>query len=222
MFGYEGLGCIYWHMVAKLLLAVQENLFAAEAAGDPPAARLAALYYDVRAGLGFNKTPAVYGAFPTDPYSHTPGHSGAQQPGMTGQVKEEILTRLRFSRAEIDATVSAVANHMVFKDVKEMRVAKLKRFMARDGFDDELELHRVDCTSSHGLLDNYEFVLAKRDEFAAAPLIPPPLVNGHDLMKLGIAPGPRFKQILEAIATLQLEGTLTTRDAAIEWVKENI
>ena len=94
MFGYEGLGCIYWHMVAKLLLAVQENLFAAEAAGDPQAARLAALYYDVRAGLGFNKTPAVYGAFPTDPYSHTPGHSGAQQPGMTGQVKEEILTRL--------------------------------------------------------------------------------------------------------------------------------
>jgi hypothetical protein len=94
MFGYEGLGCIYWHMVAKLLVAVQENLFAAEAAGDPQAARLAALYYEVRAGLGFNKTPAVYGAFPTDPYSHTPGHSGAQQPGMTGQVKEEILTRL--------------------------------------------------------------------------------------------------------------------------------
>jgi len=94
MFGYEGLGCIYWHMVAKLLLAVQENLLAAEAAGDPQSARLAALYYDVRAGLGFNKTPATYGAFPTDPYSHTPGHSGAQQPGMTGQVKEEILTRL--------------------------------------------------------------------------------------------------------------------------------
>ena len=94
MFGYEGLGSIYWHMVAKLLLAVQENLLAAEAAGAPEAGRLAACYYDVRAGLGFNKTPAAYGAFPTDPYSHTPGHSGAQQPGMTGQVKEEILTRL--------------------------------------------------------------------------------------------------------------------------------
>ena len=93
MFGYEGLGCIYWHMVAKLLLAVQENYQAAEAAGASEAAALAARYYDVRAGLGFNKTPAVYGAFPTDPYSHTPGHSGAQQPGMTGQVKEEILTR---------------------------------------------------------------------------------------------------------------------------------
>jgi len=103
MFGYEGLGCIYWHMVAKLLLAVQENLFAAEAAGDPAAARLAVHYHDVRDGLGFNKTPALYGAFPADPYSHTPGHSGAQQPGMTGQVKEEILTRLGELGVRIDA-----------------------------------------------------------------------------------------------------------------------
>lgn len=93
MFGFEGLGCIYWHMVAKLLLAAQENLLAAQAGGAPETSRLAELYYAVRAGLGFNKTPAAYGAFPTDPYSHTPGHSGAQQPGMTGQVKEEILTR---------------------------------------------------------------------------------------------------------------------------------
>lgn len=93
MFGYEGLGSIYWHMVAKLLLAVQENVLPAQAEGKPVAARLVAQYYDIRAGLGFNKTPAEYGAFPTDPYSHTPGHSGAQQPGMTGQVKEEILTR---------------------------------------------------------------------------------------------------------------------------------
>ncbi|HTT57573.1 MAG TPA: hypothetical protein VMF63_10715 [Opitutaceae bacterium] len=93
MFGYEGLGCIYWHMVAKLLVAVQENLQAALDAASPQAARLAEIYQDVRAGLGFNKTPAAYGAFPTDPYSHTPGHSGAQQPGMTGQVKEEVLTR---------------------------------------------------------------------------------------------------------------------------------
>lgn len=93
MFGFEGLGCIYWHMVAKLLLAAQENLLAADAAGAPETKRLIKLYYDIRAGIGFNKTPAVFGAFPTDPYSHTPGHAGAQQPGMTGQVKEEILTR---------------------------------------------------------------------------------------------------------------------------------
>jgi hypothetical protein len=95
MFGFEGLGCIYWHMVSKLLLVVQEVYCAAvdqDAAGTATR-RLGELYYRVRAGLGFNKTPAEYGAFPTDPYSHTPGHGGASQPGMTGQVKEEILTR---------------------------------------------------------------------------------------------------------------------------------
>ena len=95
MFGFEGLGCIYWHMVSKLLLALQENFFAAldgNAATDV-CQRLGGLYYRVREGIGFNKTPIEYGAFPTDPYSHTPGHGGAQQPGMTGQVKEEVLSR---------------------------------------------------------------------------------------------------------------------------------
>lgn len=95
MFGFEGLGCIYWHMVSKLLLAVQENYFAALAA-QADAATIKALgeyYYRVRKGIGFNKSPQEYGAFPTDPYSHTPKHAGAQQPGMTGQVKEEVLTR---------------------------------------------------------------------------------------------------------------------------------
>ena len=93
MFGYEGLGCIYWHMVAKLLLAVQEQVFAA---ADQPAPELPALidhYRRVRDGLGYRRSAADYGAFPADPYSHTPGEGGAQQPGMTGQVKEEILTR---------------------------------------------------------------------------------------------------------------------------------
>ncbi|MEM6532341.1 MAG: hypothetical protein AAF654_06945 [Myxococcota bacterium] len=93
MFGFEGLGSIYWHMVSKLLLAVQENYFDALDQGAPESKQLAALYYRVREGIGFNKTPEEYGAFPTDPYSHTPKHSGARQPGMTGQVKEEILTR---------------------------------------------------------------------------------------------------------------------------------
>ncbi|WP_332406390.1 hypothetical protein [Vibrio metschnikovii] len=95
MFGYEGLGCIYWHMVSKLLLAVLENYQTAFSL-DPDSLetkQLAEYYYRVRQGIGFNKTPQNYGAFPTDPYSHTPKHAGAQQPGMTGQVKEEILTR---------------------------------------------------------------------------------------------------------------------------------
>ncbi|MGB5166752.1 MAG: hypothetical protein WBN09_01950 [Woeseiaceae bacterium] len=95
MFGFEGLGSVYWHMVSKLLLAVLENYFAAMDQGvdDATRRRLGQLYYQVRKGIGFNKTPADYGAFPTDPYSHTPMHAGAQQPGMTGQVKEEILCR---------------------------------------------------------------------------------------------------------------------------------
>ena len=95
MFGFEGLGCIYWHMVSKLLLAVQENFFAArDADADATVCRrLGGLYYRVREGIGFNKSPAQFGAFPIDPYSHTPGHGGAQQPGMTGQVKEEVLSR---------------------------------------------------------------------------------------------------------------------------------
>ncbi len=95
MFSFEGLGSIYWHMVSKLMLAVLENYFAALERGvDEASIRgLGKLYYRVREGIGFNKTPAEYGAFPTDPYSHTPKHSGARQPGMTGQVKEEILCR---------------------------------------------------------------------------------------------------------------------------------
>lgn len=95
-FGYEGLGSIYWHMVAKLLLATQENLEHAVAtrADAEVVAGLRAAYEDVRHGLGYCKPPAVYGAFPADPYSHTPAGKGARQPGMTGQVKEEVLTRV--------------------------------------------------------------------------------------------------------------------------------
>ncbi len=94
-FAYEGLGSIYWHMVSKLLLAVQECTLQAVDCGADTAVinALANAYDDIRAGLSFNKTPEVYGAFPTDPYSHTPWGNGARQPGMTGQVKEEILTR---------------------------------------------------------------------------------------------------------------------------------
>jgi poly(A) polymerase len=135
------------------------------------------------------------------------------------QMTEAIMRRLRFSGAEIEATVEMVRQHMVFKDVPNMRVAKLKRFMARPTFDDELELHRVDCESSHRMLDNYEFLLRKREEFANEPIIPPPLVRGDDLIALGLKPGPKFREILEAVETRQLEGTLRTREEALEWVK---
>ena len=95
-FGYEGLGSIYWHMVSKLLLAVQENCLLATNTNESDAliGKLLDHYYEINAGIGVHKSPELYGAFPTDPYSHTPGGKGAQQPGMTGQVKEDILSRM--------------------------------------------------------------------------------------------------------------------------------
>jgi hypothetical protein len=95
-FGYEGLGSIYWHQVSKLLLAVQYAYRDAlrTGAAEGVARELAERYFQIRAGLGTSKTPARYGAFPTDPYSHTPAHKGAQQPGLTGQVKEDFLARI--------------------------------------------------------------------------------------------------------------------------------
>jgi poly(A) polymerase len=136
------------------------------------------------------------------------------------EMTEQIMERLRFSRAEIDATAEMVRQHMVFKDVPKMRVAKLKRFMARPTFQEELELHRVDCEGSHRMLDNYEFLLGKQTEFASEPIIPPPLVRGEDLIALGLRPGPKFGEILEAVETRQLEGGLRDRDEALAWVRK--
>jgi poly(A) polymerase len=138
---------------------------------------------------------------------------------MGAEMTEKVMQRLRFSRAEMDATVEAVRQHMVFKDVPNMRVAKLKRFMARPTFADELELHRVDCESSHGMMENYDFLRQKREEFANEPIIPPPLVRGDDLLALGLKPGPKIGEILEAVETRQLEGALRDREEALEWVK---
>tara|TARA_B110000046_G_scaffold21858_1_gene20541 strand:- start:839 stop:4297 length:3459 start_codon:yes stop_codon:yes gene_type:complete len=95
-FGYEGLGSIYWHMVSKLSLAVQENCLLAVKNNESEVliGKLFDHYYEIQAGIGVHKSPKLYGAFPTDPYSHTPGGKGAQQPGMTGQVKEDFLSRI--------------------------------------------------------------------------------------------------------------------------------
>ena len=93
MFGYEGLGCIYWHMVSKLMVAAQEVALAASETGEANFRGLAAAYFSVQRGLGYRQSPESYGAFPAEPYSHSPGQAGAQQPGLTGQVKEGILCR---------------------------------------------------------------------------------------------------------------------------------
>jgi poly(A) polymerase len=136
------------------------------------------------------------------------------------QMAETILRRLRYPNQVIADTVAMVARHMQFMNVQKMRVAKLKRFMAEPTFGRELELHRIDCASSNGFTDNYEFLQAREAEFAAEPLIPPPLVTGKDLIKLGLKPGPRFKEILEAIQTEQLEGRILEREAAMVLLRQ--
>ncbi len=139
---------------------------------------------------------------------------------MGAEMADTILRRLRYPNDVIAAVVPMVARHMQFMNVKQMRTAKLRRFMAEPTFTDEMELHRVDCGSSNGFTDNYEFLLAKAAEFAAEPLIPPPLVTGRDLIQLGLQPGPRFKEILETIQTEQLEGRILDREPALAYLKE--
>ena len=134
----------------------------------------------------------------------------------------EMLKRLRYSNAVIDATVSGVAHHMQFKDVQKMRTANLKRFMAREYFEDELELHRVDCVGSNGILDNYHYVLEKRREFESEPLLPPPFITGNDLIEKELAPGPEFGKLLTEAQDLQLDGTLATREEALIWLERRI
>lgn len=135
------------------------------------------------------------------------------------EMAETILRRLRYSNDTITAVVSMVARHMQFMNVQQMRTAKLKRFMSQPHFDQEMELHRVDCGSSNGFTDNYEYLQKIAEQFAAEPLIPPPLVTGKDLIKLGLKPGPQFKSLLEAVETEQLEGRILDREPALAYLK---
>lgn len=138
------------------------------------------------------------------------------------EMAEGILRKLKCSNHTTEAVCSMVANHMNFMNVQKMRIAKVKRFMARPTFEDEMELHRVDCGSSNGLTENYDFLRAKEKEFASQPLIPTPLVTGKDLIDLGLSPGPAFKDILSRVQTEQLEGNLQSPAEALEWVQSHI
>ena len=135
------------------------------------------------------------------------------------EMARTILNRLRYPNRIIDDVVQMVARHMKFMHVQEMRTAKLKRFMAEETFPHELELHRVDCASSNGFTENYDFLLTKRDEFANEPLIPEPLVTGRDLIERGLSPGPHFKELLENIQTEQLEGRILDRESALTYLE---
>lgn len=131
-YGYEGLGSIYWHMVSKLLLAVQENILGAikSKENNDIIGGLFDHYYEIQAGIGVHKNPKLYGAFPTDPYSHTPMHKGAQQPGMTGQVKEDLLSRygelgIEIENGHLKFNPTLLRSSEFLNDVKTVRYKDL-------------------------------------------------------------------------------------------------
>ena len=135
------------------------------------------------------------------------------------RMAERICRELRFSNDDTEQIETLVANHLRFKDVRQMRQATLKRFVRLPRFEEHLELHRLDCLSSHGSLDAYEFV---RDFLAKTPpaqVRPPRLVTGDDLKEMGMPPGPRFKEILLAVEEAQLDGRFSDRESALEFAR---
>jgi poly(A) polymerase len=140
--------------------------------------------------------------------------------GVGARMAEEILRRLRFSNDEVAAITACIANHMAFKDAPNMRVSTLKRLLARPTFLEELELHRIDCSSCHGQLDIHAFLTAKMTEFSQEEIKPKPLLTGNDLQQLGIKPGPSMGKILHQLMDEQLEGKFTDRDGALARARE--
>jgi poly(A) polymerase len=133
-----------------------------------------------------------------------------------------ILERLRFPRKQIDEIASVVLHHMQFKDALQMRKSTLRRMLLRPAFPLELELHRLDCLGSHGRLDVYEYLAAQSRAFQDEPQIRPPLLGGHDLIALGMKPGPAIGALLAEIREKQLQDELKTSDEAREWASNKI
>lgn len=134
-----------------------------------------------------------------------------------------ILTRLRFSNDVIERVQSLIADHLKFMNVQKMKTSTLKRFLRKPHFDKDLELHRIDCLAGPGTLETYRFVKQKLEEFrregfekALKPKLP---IDGNDLRDLGLKPGPQYKELLSAVEDEVLEGRITTREQALEFVK---
>jgi poly(A) polymerase len=137
------------------------------------------------------------------------------------RMAEAIAERLRFSNEDTEQIASLVANHMRFKDVRSMRPATMKRFARLERFDEHLELHKYDCLSSNGNLDNYEVMRKFLAETPPEEVAPTRLLTGADLLGMGFSAGPRFKEILNAVEDAQLNGTVQDKDAARAFVVEH-
>jgi poly(A) polymerase len=134
------------------------------------------------------------------------------------RVAEAICRRLRFSNEDTEQIVVLVANHMRFSAVEGMKKATLKRFVRMPKFDEHMALHRLDCVSSHGNLDSYEFVKRFLAETPPEQVRPARLMGGDDLLEMGYRPGPQFTHILQAVEDAQLEGLIRTTNEAREYV----
>jgi poly(A) polymerase len=135
------------------------------------------------------------------------------------KMAEEICRRLRFSNDDTEQILALVDNHMRFGHVSRMKESTLKKFLRMPAFDEHLALHRADCLASHSNLATYEFLLQKREEIPPETMRPSPLVTGDDLIVAGHVPGPKFREILNAVEDAQLEGRILSRDAALEFVR---
>jgi poly(A) polymerase len=133
---------------------------------------------------------------------------------------EQICRRLRFSNDETEQILALINQHMRFADVQRMKQSTLKKFMRLPRFEEHLELHRLDCQSSHGDLTSYNFTREKLASTPAETMRPTPMVTGHDLIAAGYTPGPRFKEILSAVEDSQLEGRLQNKGEAMEFVRQ--
>lgn len=137
------------------------------------------------------------------------------------KIADEILQRLKFSRAQREAVLNLISQHMNFMNVQKMRPARLKRFLRVPDFDLHLELHRLDCLSSHGMLANYEFCRNQLENLTVEELHPLRLLNGDDLIALGFTPGKIIGEILRALEDEQMEGRISSQDEAKIFVERN-
>ena len=135
------------------------------------------------------------------------------------RMAEEICRRFRLSNDELEQVCALVANHMRFAEVKRMRQATLKRFMRLPRFEEHLELHRLDCLSSHRDLELYEFAKEKLNSTPPEQIRPQPLLTGDDLIRVGYKPGPAFKEFLTTVEDAQLDGSISTREEALSLVE---
>jgi poly(A) polymerase len=138
------------------------------------------------------------------------------------RMAEDICRRLRFSNSDTEQIAALVANHLRFKDVPRMKPATLKRFARLPRFDEHLELHRLDCLSSHRNLEMYEFMRRFLEQTPPEQVHPARLLTGYDLISLGLRPGPKFKEILETAEDAQLDGKIATREEALRWAREHL